>query len=77
MGALIALRESVSSDSSSDEGAVLGTIPYVAYLWGYKHATFNTDNKTEKGKRLTGGAKPGKGGKELAWPGPGDRSVVL
>lgn len=25
----------VSSDSSSDEGAVLGTIPYVAYLCGY------------------------------------------
>ena len=35
IGAFRLERGSVSSDSSSDEGAVLGTIPYVAYLWGY------------------------------------------
>ena len=35
MGAFRVERGSVSSDSSSEEGAVLGTIPYVAYLWGY------------------------------------------
>lgn len=32
MGALREARGSVSSDSSSEDGAVLGTIPYVAYL---------------------------------------------
>ncbi len=32
IGALRAERGSVSSDSSSEEGAVLGTMPYVAYL---------------------------------------------
>ena len=32
IGAFSAERGSVSSDSSSEEGAVLGTIPYVAYL---------------------------------------------
>lgn len=32
MGAFIVDRGSVSSDSSSEEGAVEGTIPYVAYL---------------------------------------------
>ena len=35
MGAFSAERGSVSSDSSSDEGAVLGTMPYVAYLCGW------------------------------------------
>lgn len=35
IGAFKVERGSVSSDSSSDDGAVLGTIPYVAYLWGY------------------------------------------
>ena len=34
MGALRVERGRVSSDSSSEEGAVLGTIPYVAYLCG-------------------------------------------
>lgn len=34
MGALRADLGRVSSDSSSDEGAVLGTMPYVAYLCG-------------------------------------------
>ena len=34
IGALRVDRGSVSSDSSSDDGAVLGTIPYVAYLCG-------------------------------------------
>ena len=32
IGALIDERGSVSSDSSSEDGAVLGTMPYVAYL---------------------------------------------
>ncbi len=32
MGAFKVDRGNVSSDSSSDDGAVLGTIPYVAYL---------------------------------------------
>ncbi len=32
IGALRVERGSVSSDSSSEDGAVLGTIPYVAYL---------------------------------------------
>ena len=35
IGAFIAARGSVSSNSSSEDGAVLGTIPYVAYLWGW------------------------------------------
>lgn len=35
MGAFNVERGRVSSDSSSDEGAVLGTIPYVAYLCGF------------------------------------------
>ena len=34
MGALRVDLGNVSSDSSSYEGAVLGTIPYVAYLFG-------------------------------------------
>ena len=34
MGAFMDERGSVSSDSSSEDGAVLGTMPYVAYLWG-------------------------------------------
>lgn len=34
MGAFKVERGRVSSDSSSEDGAVLGTIPYVAYLWG-------------------------------------------
>jgi hypothetical protein len=34
MGALSETRGNVSSDSSSDDGVVLGTMPYVAYLWG-------------------------------------------
>jgi hypothetical protein len=34
MGAFKAERGKVSSDSSSDEAAVLGMMPYVAYLWG-------------------------------------------
>ena len=34
MGALRVDLGNVSSDSSSDEGAVLGTMPYVAYLCG-------------------------------------------
>ena len=34
MGASIVERGRVSSDSSSDDGAVLGTMPYVAYLCG-------------------------------------------
>ena len=34
IGAFKAARGRVSSDSSSDDGAVLGTIPYVAYLCG-------------------------------------------
>jgi hypothetical protein len=36
MGAFKVARGSVSSDSSSDDAAVLGMIPYVAYLCGYK-----------------------------------------
>jgi hypothetical protein len=32
MGAFKVARGSVSSDSSSEDGAVLGTMPYVAYL---------------------------------------------
>lgn len=35
IGAFNVDRGSVSSDSSSDDGAVLGTIPYVAYLCGW------------------------------------------
>jgi hypothetical protein len=35
IGAFMVDRGKVSSDSSSEEGAVLGTIPYVAYLCGY------------------------------------------
>ena len=38
IGALRVARESVSSDSSSDDAAVLGTIPYVAYLCGCKRS---------------------------------------
>lgn len=34
MGALMVARGRVSSDSSSEEGAVLVTMPYVAYLCG-------------------------------------------
>jgi hypothetical protein len=34
MGAFKVARGSVSSDSSSEDGVVLGTIPYVAYLCG-------------------------------------------
>lgn len=34
MGAPMVARGNVSSDSSSDDGAVLDTIPYVAYLCG-------------------------------------------
>ena len=36
IGALSVERGRVSSDSSSDDGAVLGTMPYVAYLCGYR-----------------------------------------
>ena len=36
IGAFRVDRGSVSSDSSSDEGAVLGTMPYVAYLCGWR-----------------------------------------
>lgn len=38
IGALRVARGSVSSDSSSDDAAVLGTIPYVAYLCGCTHS---------------------------------------
>jgi hypothetical protein len=37
MGAFKVARGRVSSDSSSEDGAVLGTMPYVAYLCGYKY----------------------------------------
>ena len=36
IGALRVDRGRVSSSSSSDDGAVLGTMPYVAYLCGYE-----------------------------------------
>lgn len=36
MGAFKVERGSVSSDSSSEDGAVFGIIPYDAYLWGLK-----------------------------------------
>jgi hypothetical protein len=36
MGAFKVARGSVSSDSSSEDAAVLGIIPYVAYLCGYE-----------------------------------------
>lgn len=36
MGAFKVERGTVSSDSSSEDGAVLGMIPYDAYLWGFK-----------------------------------------
>jgi hypothetical protein len=36
MGALIVERGNVSSDSSSEEAAVLGMMPYDAYLCGWK-----------------------------------------
>ena len=39
MGAFKVERGRVSSDSSSDDGAELGTIPYVAYFWGYRGQT--------------------------------------
>ena len=35
IGAFKVARGKVSSDSSSEEAEVLGTIPYVAYLCGY------------------------------------------
>ena len=35
IGAFRVDRGRVSSDSSSEDGEVLGTIPYVAYLCGY------------------------------------------
>ena len=41
MGALSVERGRVSSDSSSEEGAVLGTMPYVAYLCGYEQQYVN------------------------------------
>lgn len=61
MGAFKVARGRVSSDSSSEDGAVLGTMPYVAYLCGYKELSNQRERPCAK-VELTGGANPGKAG---------------
>lgn len=60
MGALRADRGRVSSDSSSDEGAVLGTIPYVAYLCGYHKGKSGAEMEQKKIYRRGKSGKRGK-----------------
>jgi hypothetical protein len=67
IGAFRVARGRVSSDSSSEEGEVLGTIPYVAYLCGYV-SKLNQYVVHAEGDILTGGANPGSGGKDLVGP---------
>ena len=70
MGAPMVARGNVSSDSSSDDGVALGTIPYVAYLCGYRHtispcpedlSSSPTHRRSKPGKR----GKSGNGVKSL------------
>ena len=69
MGAFKVARGSVSSDSSSEDAAVLGTMPYVAYLCGCKE-NIKRDGMFIERLELTGGANPGKAGNVLRdWPG--------
>jgi len=65
MGAFKVARGSVSSDSSSEDAAVLGIIPYVAYLCGYKGLSKQME-RSIKPLKLTGGANPGKAGNAAA-----------